>query len=188
MENEKMDYIAGIRNQDSRVIDAIYRKYHPAICKLVEQHHGTRDDAHDVFQEGLMVLFEKCRKEDFTLSSRFLTYFYAVCRNIWFNKLRKKSNLRVTGDESSLLMLKEESIPRLEQDERYFLYRKKFAELGEDCQRVLRLFIRGVSMEKIMEQMGYSSVGYAKKRKFICKEKLKALIEKDPSFRELTDQ
>ncbi len=186
-QTEAQSLLAGIRSGDGAIISQIYAQYHQAIVHLVETHSGTSDDAHDVFQEGLMVVFQKAKDPNFELSSSFLTYFYAVCRNIWSNKLRKKSSSEVTLDDKVQLMFAEEDQPILEHSEQYFLYRKMFLRLGEDCQKVLRLFLRKVSMEKIMEKMGYGSISYTKKRKFLCKEKLVSLIRNDRSFKELTD-
>ncbi len=179
------NYLDGIRNKDSEVIRKIYEQFHQAIVHLVETKQGTMEDACDVFQEGLMLVYQKARNPKFRLTSSFLTYFYAVCRNIWSNKRRKKSNQQVTIDEDVLSMQEELPTTTIERNEQYFLYRKKFLQLGKDCQKVLNLFLQKISMEKIMAEMGYSSIGYTKKRKFLCKEKLVKLIKNDPSYREL---
>jgi len=50
--------IEGIRNSDPTIINTIYKDYHQAIIHLVQKNSGTLEDAHDVFQEGLMVLFQ----------------------------------------------------------------------------------------------------------------------------------
>ncbi len=177
--------ITGIRSSDPATIKHIYQQYYAAILHLVETNQGTKDDAQDVFQEGLMVLFQKTRNPEFSLSNSFLTYFYAVCRNIWSNKLRRNSRQEVTlVDTITPMEAIDDALPLVE-SEAYFLYRKMFLRLGADCQKVLRLFLRKVRMEKIMEMMGYGSVSYAKKRKFICKEKLVAMIKKDRSYQEL---
>ncbi len=155
---------------------------------LVESNSGTADDAHDVFQEGLVVLYQKVKEPDFTLSSQFLTYFYAICRNIWSNRLRKKSGREVSLKKEAEDQLVADDLPILEHTEQFFLYRKMFLRLGEDCQKVLRLFLRKVDMATITVQMGYSSINYTKKRKFKCKEKLVRLIKADPVFQELTEK
>ncbi len=184
-EEKNQNYISGIRAGDSQVIRAIYENYHKAIVQLVETKQGSKEDAHDVFQEGLVLVFQKVQHADFQLTSSFFTYFYAICRNIWYNKLRKKANKEVTLDDKMLLMLEQDSTPLLETSERYYLYRKMFLRLGSDCQKVLSLFLQKVSMEQIKVQMGYGSISYTKKRKFLCKEKLVQLIQNDPSFQEL---
>jgi len=187
IEEQKEDYIKGIRDGNSIVIRKIYENYHQAIVHLVETNNGTKDDGHDVFQEGLVTIFQKVKSPDFQLTSSFLTYFYAICRNIWYNKLRKKSNSEVTLDDKMLLMLEEDSVPVLEQSEQYFLYRKMFLELGQDCQKVLGMFLQKIQMSAIMEKMGYGSISYTKKRKFLCKEKLVQLIQNDPGYQELKE-
>jgi len=179
------EYVEGIKNGNPQVIRGIYEKYHQAIVHLVETNNGTKDDAQDVFQEGLVLFYQKANQPDFQLTSTFLTYFYAICKYIWYNRLRKKSNHEVTLDDKMILMLKEENADLFEKSERYFLYRKMFLKLGADCQQVLDLFLQKISMEKIMKQMGYGSISYTKKRKFLCKEKLIKLIQNDSKYHEL---
>lgn len=178
-------YIDGIKQGNPKVIQQIYADFHQVITHLVETHNGTEDDAQDVFQEGLLMMYQKVQTPDFKLTSSFLTYFYAVCRNIWSNKLRKKSSTEVTFDNATLSMIEDEPVSVLEQNEQYFLYRKMFLRLGADCQKVLNLFLQKVKMSEIMQQMGYGSISYTKKRKFMCKKKLVQLIQNDSSFQEL---
>ncbi|MEM9547773.1 MAG: sigma-70 family RNA polymerase sigma factor [Bacteroidota bacterium] len=180
------EYIDGIRKGNPEIIKGIYEKYHPAIVHLVETKHGTKDDANDVFKEGLVLIYQKSQKPEFQLSNTFLTYFYAVCKNIWSNKLRKKTNQEITLDQKTLLIVKDDSPRDLDKNEKYFLYRRMFLQLGSDCQKVLEMFLRKSSMSEIMDEMGYGSISYTKKRKFLCKKKLVQLIQSHPSFKELT--
>lgn len=185
---EKQKLIDGIRRGDSAIIKRIYEDYHQAIVHMVETNSGTAEDAHDVFQEGLVVFYQKVKDPDFTLSSKFLTYFYAICRNIWSNRLRKKTGREMTLEDNVQDQLVDDTLPVMENTEQYYLYRKMFLRLGEDCQKVLRLFLRKIDMATITKQMGYSSVNYTKKRKFKCKEKLVKLIKADRSYHELTEK
>lgn len=182
---DKKTLIEGIRRGNPRVLRYIYKRYHPAIVKLVEANSGTKEDAHDVFQEALMVLYQKTRDADFSITCQFLTYFYAISRNIWSNRLRKKSGREASLEDTHLEHPAEADTPVLEKSEEFYLYRKMFLRLGDDCQKVLRLFLRKMTMQEIMEQMGYGSISYTKKRKFLCKEKLISMIKADPGYDEL---
>ncbi|MBK9018354.1 MAG: hypothetical protein IPM82_32300 [Saprospiraceae bacterium] len=63
------------------------------------------------------------------------------------------------------------------------MYIAKFKELGEECQKVLRLsIIEEKSPEEIIATLGFGSVGYLYKRKSNCKEKLFEIIQKDTRF------
>ena len=177
--------IKGIQEGNAQVLNKIYKDYHKAILHLVESNKGTVEDARDVFQEAILAIYQKSKDPNFKLNHTFLTYFYAVCRNIWRNKLKKKSFGEVSLSEEMIPMYKEEDLPAIEKNEKYELFQSKFALLGEDCQKLLNLFFSKVKMEKIMKKMGFSSIGYAKKRKFQCKNKLINLIEKDSRYQEL---
>jgi hypothetical protein len=65
------------------------------------------------------------------------------------------------------------------------LYREKFQLLGDDCQKLLTLYFEKKNMEDIAKAMGFGSEGYARKRKFQCKEKLTKLIKSDERYGEL---
>lgn len=183
---QDIDYVQGIKDSDSLTINLIYKNFHQAIVHLVETNQGTKADAHDVFQEGLLIVFQKTKEANFQLTSSFLTFFYAICRNIWYNKLKKRSIKEVTLAPELLSIIKEEPDSSLQYSEQYFLYRKMFLQLGKDCQKLLDLFLQKTKMADIMQRMGYSSISYTKKRKFICKEKLVKLIKEDPEYQELT--
>lgn len=184
-QTDQADYIAGILSGNPVLVKEIYEKYHKAIIQLVETNKGTAEDAKDVFQEGLMLVYQKAKKPDFQLTSSFFTYFYAVCRNIWSNKMKKKSFGEVTLSDEMKSIVRDDTPQQLEQNEQYTLYRQKFLELGKDCQQLMSLFLNKISMKEIVEKMGLSSISYAKKKKFKCKEQLVKRIQSDVRYLEL---
>lgn len=185
-ELEKDPYIQAILNGESTLIAKIYEEYHKAIIQLVESNQGTTEDAKDVFQEGLMLIYQKARKPGFKLTSGFFTFFYAVCRNIWLNKRRKKSFGEVSLSDEMTSTIEDDTPEVLEHNEQYTLYRNKFLELSADCQQLLSLFMKKVSLKEITEVMGISSIGYAKKKKYKCKERLISLVQSDARYAELS--
>jgi hypothetical protein len=68
------------------------------------------------------------------------------------------------------------------ENEKIKIYQKHFLSLGDDCQKVLRLFLRKISLREIAEIMGYKTEKYAKTRKYECKEELKNRILNDPNY------
>ncbi len=179
-------YIEGIRRGDSKVIRVIYKDFGGAIWNLIKKRGGNQEDASDVFQEALVVIFKKTKDIDFQLNSSFFTYFYAICRNIWSGRQRKKSNQELTFDNQTLLIVGDTPHLDTERNEQYYLYRKKFSELGKNCQKILTLYIQRTSMAEIMRLMGFKNINQTKARKFLCKKKLVQLVKEDPSFKELT--
>lgn len=177
--------IQAIINGDSEGLRKIYTDLLPRIRKLILRNGGQEEDAQDIFQSAILIIYEKALKDDFQLTSSFYTLLYGICRNLWGNRLQKKSFQEVTlpldikykSDQNI-----EEELERVEEQDLFWF---AFQQLGVDCQRLLRLFFEKEKMERIAQVMGYTSISYAKKKKFMCKEKLIKLVKADQRFEEL---
>ena len=178
-------YFNAILNGDKQGIKEIYTTFLPKITSFVKQNNGTEDDAKDVFQEAILVFYKKIRSGNFKLTSSFYTYLYGICRNLWLQKLQKTYKKTVTFSDDREFKYESDFEAIMESEERYRLFRSKFRELSENCRNLLQLFFQRVPMKEIANQMGFGSISYAKKRKFECKEKLVALIQQDPQFKNL---
>ncbi len=174
--------IEGIRNKDHEKIRFLYRNYFESIKRLVFKNSGNAEDAEDVFQDALVIIYKKIRNDELKLSCSLKTFMYAVSRNLWLQKLQKKDNktdsfVDVEDDGREPFELNEDFV----EHEKYNLYQKHFMKLSEDCQKVLKLFLKKVSLKEIAKIMGFSSVDYTKTRKYLCKKNLKERILNDPS-------
>jgi len=176
----------GILNNKSQALEAVYDSIFPSIMRMVVKNSGSKEDAEDIFQEALVVVYRRLGLGSLQLKCALKTYLYAVCRNLWMEKLRKTDRLYSIKDTyPELVDLDADTLLAMEREERYALYQEHFEYLGHDCKKLLRLFFEGNNMKKIAEEMDYSSEKYARKKKFLCKEHLIELIKRDPRFNEL---
>ena len=175
--------IEGIRNQDKKVLQDIYSDYFPTIKRFVVENNGTEQDAKDVFQDAIIIIYRKIKEGTFDLSSSFKTYIYSVCRFIWLKELKKnteraeKDNLYVEYED-----IPEVTIDEYEQNEQYKLYQLHFKRLSEDCQTLLQLFLKKVPLKEIAQKLGIDSMQFIKRKKYKCKEQLIRYIKSDPKF------
>jgi RNA polymerase sigma factor (sigma-70 family) len=146
MQLKDQDYLEGLKSGDDAMLRALYDRFLPPVVRLVENNSGGRDDALDIFQEAVIVLYRKVRQEDFTLTSALSTYIYAICRNQWMKRLNKKSFSEVSIEDDGVYTSSENFITEMETQEKYRLFKNKLAILGEDCRRILELFLNGISM------------------------------------------
>jgi len=175
-------YIDGLIKGDTVILNKIYEKYSSAIFKFVQQNNGTIDDAKDVIQESLIVIYKKVKHTDFELTSNFFTFFYAICRNIWFKILRKQKH-KIDDVDGDLGLADNANIEEsIFMKERHQFYLKKLKELSASCRQILQLHIDGKKIKEIVQIMGFSSVNYASKRKSKCKEQLVNRISEDADF------
>jgi len=180
---EQDPYIAGIRNGDPKIVAEIWGDIFPAVRKWVTAGGGNEDDAKDVFQDAMMVVYDKAQRPDFQLTSKFSTFFLGICRNLLGNLFQKKYFRHITIPEDAKYMAE---VPvDFAELERHNLFDLAKALQGEECQKIMDLYFQKKSMAEIAALMGLSSEKYAKLRKFQCKERLEELVKKQPGFHEL---
>ncbi|MEO6039573.1 MAG: sigma-70 family RNA polymerase sigma factor [Saprospiraceae bacterium] len=184
---EQPNYLAAILEGDRTALRLLYEVQFPVICGLIRNYGGSEADARDIFQDAILVVYQKAQQPDFQLTSQFSTFFYGICRNLWLNTRTKKSasaevtfteDVKYITDEIAL----EDELLYVEQGN---LFWSAFRQLGADCQQLLELFFQKIPMETIATRMGYGSEGYAKRRKRQCKDRLIELVKKNPAYREL---
>jgi RNA polymerase sigma factor (sigma-70 family) len=173
----------GLRLRSDYIINFIYKEYFPLIRFLVTENGGSGEDAEDVFQDGIIIIYNKISLNQLKLTSSFKTYMYSVCRNLWLQKLNKRKAIfdKLTDVEEYIDlpkdMLQEAS---LEEAELHRIIQVHFLSLADDCQKLLRLFTKNIPLREIASMLGYKTEKYAKTRKYLCKEELKKRIASDP--------
>jgi DNA-directed RNA polymerase specialized sigma24 family protein len=86
---DNQQYIAGLLNNDHAILREIYENYADRIKHHIIKNGGTANDAKDVFQDALMIIYKKAQSEDFELTSQFYTYLFGICHFV-FKRKRKK--------------------------------------------------------------------------------------------------
>lgn len=167
-------------NKEDKAFRALY-KHFPMIRKMIISNGGKKEDAEDVFQEALIILYKKVLYTEFRLTSKLSTYLYSVCRFLWKDILIKNgkqefSVMAGTMDEVEDSMWTEMK----EQESALEVSEKIINELGDRCKEILMLFyIEAIKLKEIASKMGYSSENTAKNQKYKCleaaKKKLKEL-------------
>ncbi|MFK8007585.1 MAG: RNA polymerase sigma factor [Saprospiraceae bacterium] len=175
----------GIARGDAGIIRQVYSKYFDSIAQYILNNKGTIEDAKDIFQDAMMIIYQKFQEPNFKLQYSLHTYLYTICRNTWLKKIRKKSDMGVPLPDNLELIEDDNFDHEILWRQKEKLYREKFKELSEGCQKVLQMALAKVTMEQIAEKMGFAGAGYAKKRKYKCKNQLLKLIQNDRRFQNL---
>ena len=178
--------LAGIVENDRIVIQYVYDKYFLSIKSYVVKHGGDENDAWDVFQDSLMVVYEQAQSGDLILKNTFITYFYSVCKYKWLKNLRDsspnqheefeyKTETELYGYNKYVVQLDE----ALEQEERVRLYQENFLKLSKECQKLFKLLAQGLTTNEITEELNYKSTGFTYKKRRLCKEQLLKRIKEN---------
>lgn len=165
------EVLARIIKGDEKALDFLYKKYYRMMTKLVIMNSGTEDEARDIYQDALVVFWEKARKGNLVLTSKISTFIYSICLNLWRKELERKS--RLSSEEKD-----DVEFIQIERKERIQIIRSCIDELGDTCKRILMYYyFDGLSMNEIAEKMGYANNDTAKTKKYKCKKKLDELVK-----------
>lgn len=179
-------YIKGLCANEQSIIKEIYQKYAPTVKAWVLRNSGTVNDAKDVFQEGLVAIFDRvcgiegtC-KADFSLTRPFGAFLFTICRNKWLEELRKKkrgAKVRDQGFEQYIIDSPLDNI--IEIEERYEKNEKlarTFSKLSPLCQRLFQLEKTGHTPEEITKKLEMNSVQTYYRRKHACSSRWRELF------------
>jgi RNA polymerase sigma factor (sigma-70 family) len=180
-------YIDGLANNNSAIIQSIYKKFVPKVVSYIRNNSGDNDQAQDVVQEVLIVLFNHAKAKKLQLTCPFDAYFFLLCKRKWLNEIKKSSNKGVTLDEekTSNNELTEEMVLETEVfDEKQQLFDTMFQKLGDKCQELLKLSFAIKSMEEVAEKLNVT-YGYVRKKKSLCVGQLTQWIQETNRFKSL---
>lgn len=181
--------IKGIRMHESPVLDYVYDTYYPIIEGYIIHNQGSREQARDIFQEAMIVVYNKIKLDQLVLTCKFGTYLYAICKNMWVQE-RKKYLHRVEKLKQQPLEVNDPgpADDPLLQNHLNHLFNKHFGDLSEDCQKILSMYFNNFSVEDIRAAMNYKDLHHTADRKYRCKKSLVKRIVNDPLFKRLKNE
>ena len=175
--NEKA-LLQGLARSDKKAVESIYKAHYNMVQSLILHNNGSADDAKDVFQETMIVLYEKVRAGGFELNCQIKTYVYSVSRRLWLKKLQQM-NRYAPGLQSV-----ENSVPVEEEIEKHDQIKDEFqamekaiGSLGEPCKSLLEAYyFQKKNMQEIAASFGYTNADNAKNQKYKCLMRLKKIF------------
>lgn len=172
------EVVLGILNNSVEALNKLYGAYFPMVLQFILNNNGDEDDAKDVYQETIIVLYNKVKSGSFELSSKLKTYIYSVSRRIWLKKLaqqsKKTSNI---ADFEDVLAVEEDMEQHEQKDMQFDKMKTALESLGEPCKTIIEdFYINSQSMQEICEKFGYTNTDNAKTQKYKCLQRLKKLF------------
>ena len=171
----------GIAQRDQRAFRYLYDQFQGKILGMVQKNSGNEEDALDIFQEGMVALWTNIQTGKFQLqeNTKVSTYLYALCRNLWISRLRKRKHHEVLETDERL-EIPDETEAMEEEHERIQTLGQQLKKLGQSCQDLLRLFYyEKKALREIAEKLGLTEKT-AKNNKYRCMKQLRALYN-DPN-------
>jgi RNA polymerase sigma factor (sigma-70 family) len=176
-EQEKAVFKA-IGKNDKDAIESVYKENYSLIQHFVVYNNGSEDDARDIFQEAMMVLYEKARTPDFELTCQIKTYLYSVSRRLWLKKLQYARRIETQIENFDKIVPVEEDMEDHDKlTKQYITMRAAMGKIGEPCKSLIEAFyVHHKNMQEIASFFGYTNADNAKNQKYKCLVRLKKLF------------
>ncbi len=153
------------------------------IFRFVLDNGGTRTQAEEVFEDGLIKLSELLRKGQYQ-GGKIEAFAIQICKNTWLNMRRKKDEqLHLTDDISTMDQADHETPESLmAAKERRAVFRDILQNcLDEACLKLMQMkFIEGFRHNKIAEELGLANANSSKEKLNRCKKNaIKCIMQRD---------
>ncbi|MBY0536225.1 MAG: RNA polymerase sigma factor [Chitinophagaceae bacterium] len=172
------ELLEGLAKDNRQAVETIYKLHYQMIQSLIINNNGSIDEARDIFQEAMIVLYEKSRSPQFELNCQLKTYIYSVSRRLWLKRLQQMQRF---GPEIGKI---EETVPVEEEvenhetkNQEFVMMEKAMQSLGEPCKSLLEAYyLQKKNMVEIAGNFGYTNADNAKNQKYKCLMRLKKLF------------
>jgi RNA polymerase sigma factor (sigma-70 family) len=176
-ETSEKSLLRGLARNDKKAIETIYKDDYNVVQALVINNNGTIDDAKDIFQEAMIVLYEKVQSGTFELNCQIKTFLYSVSRRLWLKRLQQQNRFSLSEAHEDSVFVDEEVEEHEKRNTEFNMMEKAMSGLGEPCKSLLEAFyIQKRSMQEIASGFGYTNADNAKNQKYKCLMRLKKLF------------
>ena len=177
-EFNEQELLKGLAKSDSKAIETIYQNNFSVVQSFIVNNNGTADDASDVFQEAMIVLYENSKTQSFALTCQIKTYLYSVSRRLWLKRLQQLNRFTAKIESLEETVAVEEDLDSHEKRAADFaIMEKALGSLGEPCKGLLEAFyLQKKDMTDIASAFGYTNADNAKNQKYKCLMRLKKIF------------
>ena len=178
--NDDARLLEALRNKNEDALAELFHQNHRAITSLVVKNHGNEQDAEDVLQDALIVLWEQVQSGKFVYAAKLSTYLYGIAKNLWLRRLyHKKRELPMPDEEPQWQDDAETPLEELISTEQTLAVAEAMKKIGSPCKELLLMFYwEERSMDEIAAALHFAGADTAKSKKYQCKKTLEFLVKK----------
>ena len=176
--NQEEILLRGLAENNKNAIETIYRENFSLIQAFIVKNNGYPEDARDIFQEAMIILYGKSKQESFQLTCLIRTYIYSICRRLWLKRLQQLQKFNPAVElKEEIVAVEEELEVHEKKNADFLLMEDALNKIGEPCKSLLdAYYLQKKSMPEIALSFGYTNADNAKTQKYKCLVRLKKIF------------
>ena len=153
---------------------ALYKSSFPAVAKYVSKMGGDFDAAKDVFQDALVIYYEKIADTNTDLPANEKAYLMGIAKHLWAKKFRDGLNYVPMDNQYQDTAFVEDDYAEPSAGS----LMQYLETAGQKCMNILKAFYYDkLPVNTIADLFGYSGVRSATVQKYKCLEKVRETIK-----------
>ena len=167
--------LQGLAANDKKAVETIYRENYLTIQSFIVKNNGYPDDARDIFQEAMIVLYEKVCTGSFELTCQIKTYLYSVCRRLWLKRLQQMQRYNPSAESiEEVVSVEDELDVHEKRNADMIVMESALGKIGEPCKSLLEAYyIQKKTKPEIANFFDETNAENAKTQKYKCQGKWK---------------
>lgn len=164
-----------------KLLIGLYKSAFPAVARYVSKMGGTFDEAKDIFQDALVIWYEKAVAGSANIKINDKAYLLGIAKHLWLKK-HQENNKQQSLDGFDVAQEEEEQLS----DSKILNF---LQTAGKKCMDLLRSFYYDqIPLADIAETFGFSGVRSATVQKYKCLEKVRETVkEKALTYEDFVD-
>jgi DNA-directed RNA polymerase specialized sigma24 family protein len=147
----------------------LYLKAFPKVAAYISRSGGNEEDAKDIFQDALVVFYEK---EDRSQVQDEALYLTGIAKHLWLKKQNKERSVEQAAGPAQEAMQEETARPVSRRLLQYV------ETAGKKCMEMLKsVYYDNMSMQELAGKFGFSGERSATAQKYKCLEKIRGVIK-----------
>ena len=167
----EMNILIRTTAEREKLFIALYKSAFPSVARYISKMGGTLDEAKDIFQDALVIYYEKVTNAAVSINSNEKAYLTGISKHLWLRKF-KDNNLTTPLDGFDITLDADEDQPS-ESKLMHFL-----ETAGKKCMEFLRSFYYDqLPLAEAAKLFGFSGTRSATVQKYKCLEKVRETIK-----------
>jgi RNA polymerase sigma factor (sigma-70 family) len=168
--------IKGLLTEQDEWVSILYNKARPLIIRYALNNQSTVDEAKDLVQNTVIIVYENILLGKLVLTSSLTTYIFAIAKNLWLKELRKKRrHVMIHLDDADFESENQDDLI----EDRIFQLQKAIKELDAKCQEILKSRYWQKKKFDEMSQIYNTTVASLKMKSSRCHESLQLIVKRN---------
>jgi RNA polymerase sigma factor (sigma-70 family) len=155
-----------------KLFTALYEEAFPVLAKYISKMGGSFEEAKDVFQDALVIFYEKTQAGGFVIEVNDKSYLLGIAKHLYLKRYRLEKQTESIDAATTALVDIEQPKPAAERLLRFL------EAAGKKCMDMLQAYYYDKRpLTEIADSFGYSGVRSATVQKYKCLEKVRENIK-----------